>query len=98
MEFTGERFVPEMDGEIRHMHLHRYAISLDLIIGKAVLDIASGEGYGAALLAKIATSVVGVDISAEAIEHARRHYAAHHNLEFRQGSCDAIPLADESVD
>src|SRR6266852_1154442 len=98
MEYTGERFVPELDGEIRHMHLHRYAVAQNLIKGKAVLDIASGEGYGAALLAKTATSAVGVDISAEAIEHARRHYATQHNLEFRQGSCDAIPLTDASID
>src|SRR5208282_3283705 len=60
-------------------------------------DIASGEGYGSALLAKSAASVVGVDISTEAVAHATTKYQAD-NLEFRLGSCAAIPLADQSVD
>ena len=47
MEATGERFVPELAGQIKYEHLHRYALSLELAIGKSVLDIASGEGYGA---------------------------------------------------
>lgn len=31
--------------------------------GRRVLDAACGEGYGAALLSDVATSVLGVDIS-----------------------------------
>jgi protein-L-isoaspartate O-methyltransferase len=63
MEFTGERYVPTEAGEVRHEHLHRYAWCRPLIDGKAVLDIACGEGYGSALMARRARSVVGVDIS-----------------------------------
>ena len=36
----------------------------------------SGEGYGAAWLATVARSVVGVDIAADAVEHARATYQA----------------------
>lgn len=98
MEFTGERFVPSEEGEIRQEHLHRYAWCLPAAAGKDVLDIACGEGYGSAALARVARSVVGVDISAEAVEHARVRYGDASNLRYEQGSAAAIPLADDSVD
>jgi 2-polyprenyl-3-methyl-5-hydroxy-6-metoxy-1,4-benzoquinol methylase len=78
-------------------HLHRYAIAADLCRGKDALDIASGEGYGSNLLAKVAKSVVGVDISSEVIKQASVKYARA-NLTFRDGAADAIPLGDSSVD
>ena len=65
MEFTGERYVPSEEGQIKYEHVHRYALSLEFVAGKSVLDIASGEGYGAALLASSAKSVTGVDIDPE---------------------------------
>ena len=98
MDFTGERYVPTLNGEIRFEHLHRYAISLDYIKDKAVLDIASGEGYGSAMLATQAKHVTGVDIDPTSIKHAVETYSALPNLSFSIGSCDAIPLADASVD
>ena len=49
MEYTGERFMPELTGEIKHEHLHRYALAQEFVKDKAVLDIACGEGYGSAL-------------------------------------------------
>jgi ubiquinone/menaquinone biosynthesis C-methylase UbiE len=98
MEFTGERFVPQLDGNIKYEHLHRYALAVELAKGRSVLDIASGEGYGSALLAKYAASVMGVDIDVESVDHARLRYGHLPNLNFLVGSCDAIPLADTSVD
>ena len=98
MEFTGERYVPSVDGEIKYEHLHRYALCIDFVAGKSVLDIASGEGYGSALLAKVADSVVGVDISSESIQYAKEQYVSHKNLSFIVGSCDSIPLTERSVD
>ena len=97
LTFTGERFVPTLAGQIKYEHLHRYALAMDIAAGKVVLDIASGEGYGAALLARVAAAVVGVDLSPESVEHARRSYY-YENLEFLVGACDAVPLADASVD
>lgn len=98
MEFTGERFVPTEAGEIRQEHLHRYSWCLAALAGKDVLDIASGEGYGSAAMAAVARSVVGVDISPEAIAHARVQYAGLGNLDFRQGSAVSMPLPDSCVD
>jgi len=59
-----------------------------------VLDVACGEGYGAAHLAEVASSVTGIDIDAETIEHAR---AAHprDNLRFVEGSVDALPIDED---
>ena len=97
MEFTGERFVPSEAGQIKYEHLHRYALCMPFVPGKVVLDLASGEGYGAALLSNVATSVTGVDISPEIVEHARHHYYRQ-NLTFLVGSCEKVPLPDSSVD
>jgi glycosyltransferase involved in cell wall biosynthesis/ubiquinone/menaquinone biosynthesis C-methylase UbiE len=97
MEFTGERFVPEVHGNIELEHLHRYLLACKVATGKVVLDIASGEGYGSAMLAKVAHQVIGVDISQEAVTHAQAKYQAP-NIEFRIGSCSAIPLENNSVD
>ena len=63
LEWTGERYVPSVKGEIRLEHVHRYLIARELSHGKRVLDIASGEGYGSDILASVATEVVGVDVS-----------------------------------
>jgi glycosyltransferase involved in cell wall biosynthesis/SAM-dependent methyltransferase len=97
---TGERFLPEsMSGEIALEHQHRYHLAAGLAKGRDVLDVASGEGYGAALLASVASSVIGVDVDADAVEFATEKYASRAtNLRFATGSCSALPLADASVD
>ena len=97
LTFTGERFAPEVHGAIWHEHWHRYCVVAPLARGKRVLDAACGEGYGSSLLAKEASSVVGMDLSAEAIGHARLRYVAD-NLAFSQGSCSALPFGDASFD
>lgn len=98
LEFTGERFVPGIAGEIAYEHWHRYAFARRWIEGKRVLDVACGEGYGSALLSQGAAQVVGVDIAEDAIAHARAAYATRQNLRFEHGSATALPLPDASVD
>jgi O-antigen biosynthesis protein len=96
LAWTGERFLPDLHGTIVLEHLHRYKAAASLVRGKTVLDIASGEGYGSYLLASEATTVIGVDIDAGAVEHATKKYRRA-NLRFKQGSCAQIPIADHSV-
>jgi SAM-dependent methyltransferase len=97
LSFTGERYTPETQGNIYLEHMHRYLMVSDLVMGKDVLDIASGEGFGSYAMSQRARSVVGVDIDASSVEHALRRYKRP-NVDFRSGSCSDIPLEDDSVD
>lgn len=86
IEWTGERCVPwtnEAQGICEHIHRYRFAAAL--AIGRRALDLGSGEGYGAAMLAGTADSVVGVDVDAAAIEHSRHTYRLP-NLTFEEHS------------
>jgi len=97
LEWTGERYIPGIQGDVAVEHLHRYALARELVHGKDVLDIACGEGYGSNLLIETAQSVIGVDAAEDAIAHARQTYVRS-GLQFEVGRCDAIPLKSNSVD
>jgi 2-polyprenyl-3-methyl-5-hydroxy-6-metoxy-1,4-benzoquinol methylase len=65
-------------------------------IGRRVVDMACGEGYGAEVLSRSAASVIGVDANPEAHDHARLRYQ-HQNLRFERdlvesfsAPCDAV--------
>lgn len=98
LEFTGERFMPECVREIRYEHYHRYAFASQWCRDAHVLDAACGEGYGAALLAQFADRVVGVDISEDAVAHARQRYKGFPNLEFETADVTCLPFPDSSFD
>ncbi len=98
MKFSGERYIPTESGELRLEHLHRYAWVRPLAQGRTVVDLACGEGYGSAMLAEVAERVIGIDLSAEAVEHARVAYGAAPNLEFRIGDATASGLPAAMAD
>ncbi len=95
-EPTDERMVPESAELTRFWeHVYRYAFACRFVKGKRVLDIACGEGYGAAALQQAGSShVVGVDISEAVCIHARGKYG----IDARPGTAEQIPLGDGSVD
>lgn len=93
-----ERFLPGMEGPIWYEHWHRYHFVVPMAAGKAVVDAACGDGYGSALLARHAQRVTGVDASAETVAAARRRYGEATNLEYVEGRCESLPVADASVD
>jgi len=97
LEFTGERFTPECIREISYEHVHRYVFAAELVRNKKVLDAACGEGYGSAHLARTAQSVSAVDISEEAISHARARYRSE-NLEYRVADCCQLPFEDNQFE
>jgi glycosyltransferase involved in cell wall biosynthesis/SAM-dependent methyltransferase len=97
MEFTGERMTTAIEGEIEFEHFHRYCLARDLCLGLDVLDVASGEGYGSSILAKVARSVIALDVDPAAIAHVHTPYGGE-NLRFVQGSALDLPLGDASVD
>ncbi|HEV2618193.1 MAG TPA: class I SAM-dependent methyltransferase [Candidatus Acidoferrales bacterium] len=96
LENTGERMIPESsDNSTFWEHVYRYAFASRFVKGKQVLDIACGEGYGAAALQKAgAARVIGVDIAEDACLHAREKYG----IEARTGSGEKIPVEDGSID
>ena len=96
LEYTGERLIPEKaEADVFWEHISRYRFAARWVRDRRVLDIASGEGYGAASLrAAGAASIVGVDISSEACEYSRKKY----QIDSRVGSTDEIPVRDSSVD
>jgi len=97
LAFTGERMTTEMEGQIAFEHFHRYCIARDYCAGLDVLDVASGEGYGSALLSGVARTVVGVEIDPATVAHAAHAYRAA-NLRFAAGDATALPLAEACVD
>jgi ubiquinone/menaquinone biosynthesis C-methylase UbiE len=94
---NGERLMTMGESKTKAEHLHRYSIALEYVKNKIVLDIASGEGYGSSLLSNVANQVIGVDISKEAVQHARKKYT-NKNLSFLEGNAADIPLPDNSID
>lgn len=96
MEYTGERMVPGLaDLGTFWEHVARYRFAGSFVSGRDVVDVACGEGYGTAGLRKAgARTVIGIDVSEEAVLHAQRKY----HVDARHGSAEAIPLPDSSVD
>lgn len=77
IDWTGERYVPWVDlgtPEIHYEHLHRYFFASQFVEGKKVLDMASGEGYGCAIIAEKASEVIGVELDEKAVRHAASRY------------------------
>lgn len=98
VEFTGERVIPgQVAPDLWNEHMARYRFAARLAGGKRVLDIGCGSGYGTAELAKAAGSVVGLDVSEEAVSAARALYQEA-NLVFERGDAGSLPFADASFD
>ncbi|WPP42079.1 class I SAM-dependent methyltransferase [Paenibacillus hunanensis] len=99
MDYTGERFIPNNDGlEIEAEHMHRYNSIAESLKGMRVLDAGCGTGYGSFLISQFAKKVIGIDISQEAVDWCNKNYASQKNLEFTQGSLEAIPFDSEEFD
>jgi SAM-dependent methyltransferase len=86
LELTGERTLPDVPEENYwyRRHLAVYEWIAGRCRGLRVVDLATGEGYGADVLAGTAADVVGVDANPEAFEHARSRYRRR-NLSFERG-------------
>jgi len=76
LHLTGERTLPDVPEENywyrRHLVVYEWIAAR--AHGRRVVDLACGEGYGSAVLARTAASVVGVDANPDAFEHARLKY------------------------
>ena len=71
--------------------------------GETVLDLGSGGGFDSFLAAnQVGTKghVIGVDMTPEMVSKARENAARndYHNVEFRLGEIEHLPVADNDVD
>lgn len=71
--------------------------------GETVLDLGSGGGLDCFIAAKKVGEkgrVIGVDMTPEMIDKARRNAkrGKYHNVEFRLGEIENLPVADNTVD
>jgi arsenite methyltransferase len=76
---------------------------LELQAGETVLDLGSGAGIDAFLAAEEVGPqgrVIGVDMTPQMLERARRNAAStgRGNVEFREGRLETLPVEDASVD
>ena len=92
-----ERFEPTFVHTMALHHFHRYFFAERYCVGKRVLDIACGSGYGADIVSRSAESVLGVDIDGETIRKCRETYRSG-RLRFVQGSVEKIPAEDAAFD
>ena len=96
LSLTGERTLPDVPEE--NYWFRRHLVVYEWIAarahGRRVVDLASGEGYGSAVLARTAASVVGVEANPEAFEHARAKYGEvrfeRNMLELWTGDVDCV--------
>jgi|GEM_PF-4968680 len=97
LKTAGEHIATDLRAVLRYEHLHRYALCGDLVDGKDVLVVGAGEGYGCAMLARTARSVVGVDGAGNAVPSARRRFYRP-NQRSMEAPCTTLPVADAAVD
>ena len=62
--------------QVVYEHMHRYLWAATVVAGRRVLDLGSGEGFGASILsAGEGTEIVGIDIDERTVEHAQLNWA-----------------------
>ncbi len=98
LSLTGERTLPDVPEENYwyRRHLVVYEWIAEQLAGARAVDMACGEGYGSAVLARRAAEVVGVDANPEAFEHARLRYTAA-NLRFERALVEEFSEPTDAV-
>ena len=94
---TGERCCADFPDDNFSNHLKVYKFATQFCDRKAILDVGCGTGYGTHHLAESAGSIIGIDVSRQAIRYARRHYVRD-NLQFLRMSAESLRFADRSFD
>ena len=101
---TGERFLPQtMSSDYerywyyRQLFGYEHAVRELLAPADEVLEVGSGEGYGANVLAGACARVTALDRSPEAAAHAAAKYKRD-NLRYQSYGDDRLPFPDASFD
>jgi len=94
VELPGHRATAEQ----LSMMLTRYEFASRYCKSRRVLEVACGGGTGLGLLAKVAQSVVGGDITPENLAIARQTYQGRENIQLVEMDALAMPFEDHSFD
>jgi SAM-dependent methyltransferase len=97
LPLTGERTIPGLAEE--NYWFRRHEVVYERLAGRCadrdVLEAGCGEGYGADLIADVASRVIGLDYDESAVTHVRARYP---RVEMLHGNLAELPLADAAVD
>lgn len=97
-EFTGERVIPgQVNDDLWAEHVARYAFASRFSGRRRSLDAGCGTGYGSVELAHSAGSVVGIDVSCEAIDYAKNHSPGS-NVQYLRASATRLPFSNAAFD
>lgn len=99
LKSTGERSLPgpKSSAEVAYDHFTRYRLAERYVEGKDTIDLGCGAGDGTHHLAGRASSVVGVDLSEDAVAYASSRYRAP-NLRYEAGNVMDLPYEDDSFE
>lgn len=79
-------------------HIPAFASFADAA-GRQVLEIGCGNGADGVMFAMHGARYTGIDLTAEAVDKTRRHFAAEGlDGEFRQENCEQLAFADNAFD
>ncbi|HEX8002122.1 MAG TPA: class I SAM-dependent methyltransferase [Mycobacteriales bacterium] len=97
LTLTGERTLPGIAAENYWFRRHEvaYAWLTPWCAGARVLDAGCGEGYGAAALRRVATSVTAFDYDAAVVAHVAATYPGVHAV---RGDLQRMPFADAAFE
>jgi len=93
--FLESNEVPYLEYQTR---IGRYVFASQFVVGKSILDVACGTGYGSGYLARRGAKwVIGSDISPEAVSYAVRYYKDE-KTEFVLADATRLPFSNNSFD
>jgi 2-polyprenyl-3-methyl-5-hydroxy-6-metoxy-1,4-benzoquinol methylase len=95
MSFSERILLSELDPWFQE-HIVRYHKLADYEIGKYVLDIACGSGYGANFLSTLTDRVLGVDQNDATIFENKEKFSKNINLEFEVGNAEKLSYSSGS--
>ena len=97
LPLTGERTIPGLAEENYWFRRHEvvYEQLSARCANRDVLEAGCGEGYGAALIAELASRVIALDYDEATVAHVRAKYP---KVDVRHGNLAELPLDDGAVD
>jgi SAM-dependent methyltransferase len=99
LDLTGERTAPGWAHErywfLRHLAVYQWVAEQVMHTGDTVVDVGSGEGYGANVLAEHAGLSIALELDEPTCRHSQQAYPAVASI---CANVVALPLAPASID